>query len=491
MNQRLHRYPFLLISFVEGASVMAAEIGGAKLLGPFFGSSLYVWSSVMAITLSGLASGYFIGGQLSKHQKEQRLLIVLLFSITCLFLMPMLTVIFHHLAFSLSLIPAVIISVFILLFPVTLGMGAASPLIISILTASKEESGVTSGKIYAISTLGGIVATFLCGFYLIPNLGIAYTLYIFALFLAFTSIPLLIKKKSKSIIFFLLLFVSISFYKLATKPTNRFTVYKKEGILGTIEVRDEPNVVNPQIKNRLLLVNNIVQTEMNFTTKQASTEYTQLIQKNLHYIPKGKALVLGLGGGLVSNLLHQEGYQVTSVEFDERIIQISKRYFFLNDSIKVICDDARHFINKDNEHYDFIIVDVFKAEEQPSHIITEESLITLKKCLNKNAILLINTHGYLQGEKGLGTQCLINSLKQSGFYTQICATNNEEDYRNLLIYAGLTPFTMSLHNELNPVIIENSDLINQDFKPTLEALNAQANQAWRNNYLKNYILYQE
>ena len=65
---------FYLISFIEGASVMATEIIGAKLLAPLFGSSLYVWSSVMALTLGGLAAGYFFGGRISQKENSKRIL---------------------------------------------------------------------------------------------------------------------------------------------------------------------------------------------------------------------------------------------------------------------------------------------------------------------------------------------------------------------------------------------------------------------------------
>jgi hypothetical protein len=58
----------LLLSFIEGACVMAAELIGAKMLAPFFGSSLYVWATVLAITLFALTSGYFIGGILSEKK---------------------------------------------------------------------------------------------------------------------------------------------------------------------------------------------------------------------------------------------------------------------------------------------------------------------------------------------------------------------------------------------------------------------------------------
>ena len=74
----------LILSFVEGAVVMVAELCGAKLLAPIFGSSLYVWASVMGITLGALASGYFYGGWLSDITKQpQKKLAQILYLAVC------------------------------------------------------------------------------------------------------------------------------------------------------------------------------------------------------------------------------------------------------------------------------------------------------------------------------------------------------------------------------------------------------------------------
>ncbi|MES2514617.1 MAG: fused MFS/spermidine synthase [Bacteroidota bacterium] len=420
------------ISCVEGASVMAAEICGAKLLAPFFGSSLYVWSSVMAITLAGLASGYFLGGKLSKRtEKENTLLYVLILAVCCLCMMPFMTTIFLITASHLSLIPAVIISVFCLLFPTMTCMGATSPLIISILTSEANESGENSGKIYAISTVGGIFATFLCGFYLIPNFGVQFCLIGFAVTLALASLFLLLKKKNKTAGLTLLLIISLAFYGFANSKSNRFAIYKSEGILGKLEVRDEPSYSNESVIIRRLLINNTIQTEMLLESKHSASEYVKLIEKNSRYFPQGNALVLGLGGGVVANMLHEQRYHVTAVEFDKRIIDMARQFFFLNDSVKTVCADARYYINNSKEKYDLVLFDVFKAEEQPSHVITKESLEKVKGLLNQDAVVLINTHGYLSGEKGLGTQCMIATLKQAGFDIKICTFSENEDYRHL------------------------------------------------------------
>ena len=87
----------------------------------------------------------------------------------------------------------------------------------------------------------------------------------------------------------------------------------------------------------------------------------------------------------------------------------------------------------------------------------------------------------------MGTQCLEATLKKSGFNVKICTDKHNPDYRNLLIIASVKQITRTLAFELN-FKVEATDLCNTDDKPVYEKLNAAANQAWRLNYLKNYIL---
>lgn len=480
------------VSFIEGATVMIAELCGAKLLSPFFGSSLNVWSAVMAITLAGLASGYFIGGVLSKKNNTQNntqsnLFYVLLLAVCFLSSMPFLTPLFLNFAALFSLIPAVVLSVFVLLFPTMLCLGATSPLVISILSSNTNTSGQTSGTIYAVSTVGGIVATFLSGFYFIPQLGITYTIIIFSILLALVSLFVLVKKKSNYTLYICLLLVGISIYGFTTLSRNKFTIYKADGILGKIEIRDEPSANDTLKMIRKLLVNNIIQAEIDLQTKQTPTEYMRLVEKNSDFYPKGKALVIGLGGGVFANMFVKNNYEVTAVEYDERVIELSKRFFYLNHSVKTICEDARYFINHSKQKYNVVLFDVFKAEEQPSHILTKESLVKLKTMIDSNSVCIINTYGYLSGKLGLGNQCLLATLKDAGFKIKICTFSENEDYRNLLIVASLKPIMHKLYNEMPAFSIFDNTPINTDNKPLLEFLNASASQKFRSLYFDNYI----
>ena len=64
-NSKNYKFTLLLIAFFEGAAVMACELFGAKMIAPFFGTTIYSWAGVLAITLFALASVYYLGGMLT------------------------------------------------------------------------------------------------------------------------------------------------------------------------------------------------------------------------------------------------------------------------------------------------------------------------------------------------------------------------------------------------------------------------------------------
>jgi len=456
---------------------MATELCGSKLIAPYFGSSLYVWASVIAVTLGSLAGGYFFGGRLSLAKNNVKTLSLILF-IAAMYMgvMPFIVNLFGPIALRFGLMFSVTLSSFLLLSVPMFLMGAASPLIISIQTKNPEESGRVSGLVYSISTLGGIISTFLCGFLFIPTFGINITLFVFASLLTLSLVLLHKSNGFKATVLLLMLLVS----GFTSKTPIKNCIYESDGMLGKINVIDD-TTGNSVI--RKLLVNNTVQSEMDMQNGQSVSQYIALLDSNLSKVQNKKALVLGMGGGLTSNLLAMKGYSVTGVELDERIIEAAKKYFHLSANTNAIADDARRFINNCHNKFDLVLIDVFKAEEQPVHVITTESLKRLAENLEENAYLIINWHGYLKGERGLGTSILLNTLKSAGFNYKMVAASHKEDERNILIFTSAKSPAVKKY-EIQEAI-EVSDLINTDAKPLLEKYNALANQTWR----KNYILY--
>src|SRR6266540_4530777 len=60
--------------FVAGAALLGVEIAASRVLAPFFGSSLFVWGSLIGVVLTGLAVGYWAGGALADRFPSPQLL---------------------------------------------------------------------------------------------------------------------------------------------------------------------------------------------------------------------------------------------------------------------------------------------------------------------------------------------------------------------------------------------------------------------------------
>ena len=183
-----------LVLIIEGASLMAVEIMGAKLLAPFYGSSLYVWTAILCITVLGLTFGYYIGGQLSKkHSSEKNLIIILSISALLVFVLPNTASAVIYLTSKMGLITGICIASFLLLVPPMLGFGLVGPFVVKLMSHKIESVGKVAGTVYFTSTFGGIIATFLFGFYFIPELGLKFSALLTALALSILPIVFFLK----------------------------------------------------------------------------------------------------------------------------------------------------------------------------------------------------------------------------------------------------------------------------------------------------------
>lgn len=166
-----------IVSFVEGGAVMAVEITGAKLIGPFYGNSLYVWAAVLALTLGGLTTGYFLGGLVSRRYPCKRTLyLIMLASAVLVMLMPWSANLVMTATLELDLRWGITLSCLVFLFPPLICFGMVSPLIIRLVTGHDSKIGHATGTVYAVSTVGGILATYVIAFYAIPDIGMRVSL---------------------------------------------------------------------------------------------------------------------------------------------------------------------------------------------------------------------------------------------------------------------------------------------------------------------------
>jgi predicted membrane-bound spermidine synthase len=62
-----HNLLVFCLAFVSGFIIMAIELLAGRILAPYFGSSIYVWGSIITVFMLSLSIGYLLGGRLSVH----------------------------------------------------------------------------------------------------------------------------------------------------------------------------------------------------------------------------------------------------------------------------------------------------------------------------------------------------------------------------------------------------------------------------------------
>ena len=112
-----------------------------------------------------------------------------------------------------------------------------------------------------------------------------------------------------------------------------------------------------------------------------------------------RILMIGLGGCAVSNFLSFLYPQaiIDVVEIDQKVIDISKKFFFLNETsnYKVHHDDGRQFIRKmsDEKTYDLIYLDAFKSGSIPFHLKTIQFYEDVNRVLSPGGVVGSNLYG--------------------------------------------------------------------------------------------------
>lgn len=512
---------FFIIAFIEGGTVMAIELLGAKMVAPFYGASLYVWTSIFITTLGGLASGYFIGGRAAtKPKKEFILFVVLLIGAAFIALMPVIAPLIMEATFSIGIRAGSLISCLLFMLIPLICMGMVSPLVIELASAQIKNAGKSAGTIYAVSTIGGILATLLLGFFVIPEFGIKKPLLFCAAIAGICPITyFLMRRKRAAAIMSILIFILIG--NLAKSPPKSSDAdiikYCSEGLLGQVMVIDIPMIVDGKDQiNRKLFVNRIAQTNTSPENKGFSLwSYPHRISMLASIKPKGsKALVLGYGAGSNAWEMLGLGFDTKAVELDKRIKDVAARFFFADENrCPVIIDDARHFLRISNEKFDVVIFDLLRGDEQPSYVLTLETMCELKKNLNPNALVIVNFQGEVKGPMSLAARSVYRTLMEAGYDTGYFFEKAPNEGLSDIIFVAsdskLPDFsTLQLERQNNccravlnakdaqPLtkmisdykISINDALILTDDKPVLETINNPTLELWRKMMINDLTL---
>ncbi len=505
-----HTATIYLFAVIEGATVMAIELISARMLAPWFGSSLHVWATVMGITLLGLATGYYAGGRIAdKFTRQNTLMTVLLFASFFILLMHLasqgLPLAFLEIPPMLSLI---IISLLLILPPLVL-LGMIPTMLIRYITSRVDDSGLTTGRVFTVSSVSGIIALPLLGFWIIPRFGL--TLPSIAAGILIGIIPfiqLIRQKKYYGWIFLPAVILSLWLTRDIKSEPGVEVQYYSEGLLGQVMVadvkRDQAATEGKLLNGRMLFVNRMGQSQVDLNTGATHWNYLIFTSAISSALPeKSTALVLGMGGGIVADLLSTGlAFDVDAVELDRRIADVAHLFFGLDKKVHVFIDDARHYLETTDKKYDLIFFDVFRGEVQPAHVLSIEAFKKAGALLAENGLVIVNFNGFLTDKIGRPGRSVYATLKAAGFETKILPTPGDENARNSLFIASANPMKfnelrtpLAYHGRevsldslfLDPGTLDLADaIVLTDDRPVLEWLNIAASAKWRNDYTQSF-----
>ncbi|HEY6191209.1 MAG TPA: fused MFS/spermidine synthase [Bacteroidota bacterium] len=508
-GKRIAASTYLLLAFIEGAAVISVELLGAKMLTPFFGNSLIVWASVIGVTITFLTIGYYAGGLLSRGANPDLYLALAFLSAAALitFMSTWAHTMFGWFQAS-SVYSASIVSASLLLGPPLFAFGTTSPLVIRQLSRQVAEAGKKAGLVYAVSTVGGIVFTFLAGFVLIPALGITIPLYIIAcLLFGFTALFMYSKTVMGTI-------VAVVFLKALTlahggaEPGGALSVpFVSEGLLGQLKVVDKVDTA-AKLEIRHLLINGIPQTRIvNNAFRVSYWKYVHEISM-FSSLKKGSphVLLFGFAAGSLATELIRMNMTLDAVELDARMMPIARDYFYFDDTTtRFFVDDARHYIKTASSKYDLIVFDVLNGEVQPSYVFTTESFRELKNLLNDDGMIIIEFQEILARKKTTVYKCIVNTLLEAGYKAYVHLGTGEIVDIIIVSSPKDIDFSRLKKENMNPCcagqpwtddLIKNPVLrcpspfpdgfVLTDDKPVIDYLNAETIRKWREGAIINF-----
>lgn len=458
--------------FISGALVMALEMTGGRALAPHVGTSAVVWTSLIGIVLACLALGSWAGGRYADRKLSREGLARIMAAAA---VGTAVTAFWHSSIGSFITgnvgnlyLAAALAAICIFALPAFF-FGMVTPYAVRLSLASLQNAGATVGRLYALSTSGSILGTFLGGYVLISFFSSTLILWLIVFFMLILSIALYPKNCWLRLIllagFIFLAWQDVRYAEWLAEKSGARLIESPYNSLRIMEALDRRRgdararllATDPGYTQSGMLLDK--PTELYF-------DYTRYYALGPHYRP-GADSVLMLGGGgysvpkwLLSKdspLAGNPNLQVTVVELDPAMTRAARDFFELKEDprLKIRHEDGRSFLNRNQDQFDLVFVDVFNSHYSiPFQMGTREAIHEMRKAVAPGGVLLMNVISAIDGEDGRLFQSIYQNLEKEFAETRVYCVgdpDHPEEIQNLMLAAFADkPADPAAFGEKNP-----------------------------------------
>jgi len=399
----LRRSLFLAVVFVTGGAVLVIEVAATRILAPWFGNTIYTFSSVISVILAALSIGYYAGGKLAdKFPSPKVFFSIIAASGLSVYMSQLLaSMLLPTLGHKLSITTGpLLLSMALFFIPGTL-MGMLSPWVVRLQNDINITDGVgtTAGKVFFWSTLGSISGSLLAGFVLIPHLGLDTIMLSTASLLAAMGACGFFGfggRATGAVTLAVLAAAMAAGAVVASPPKAPGTLHESNGIYERIKVQDLLYNGRPA---RVLFQDRTV-SGLRYMDNGETVDYVKYppIVSLLNLDVKR---ALAIGGGtyiLPQSLIDNFPRAIVDVaEIEPTLFDIGQKFFQVvpDPRLRNHVTDGRRFLADSHDKYDLIFTDVYYAMTIPSHFATKEYHELVRDRLTSGGVYMANLVGDL------------------------------------------------------------------------------------------------
>lgn len=390
-------------------TTLAVEFTTSRMLQTVYGTSNIVWANVIGLVLLGLTIGYFLGGRLADKRPYPAIfyLLVAIAGFASVFFLLLTSLILKSAASAMAainvnaLVGSLVGVVMALAVPVIL-LGMVSPFAIRLAVTDVAEAGRISGRIYAVSTWGSMLGTYLPVLLTIPALGSRVTAVLFGCLLLLMGLIGLWQARSPwkggaFVLPLILIPVTLAWTRGGIKAYEG-QIFETESPYNYIQVVRQLDcnylLLNEgQAYHSFYCAGGRVPRVSVWSIMLAAPYYNEPAVLEHHDAPINNMAVVGLAAGTIPKQVTRVfgPIPIDGIELDPAIIEVGRDYFALNETnINVIVGDGRYELNQLRNRYDLITLDAYKVPYIPWHLTTQEFFNEVKAHLSEQGVVAIN-----------------------------------------------------------------------------------------------------